>query len=143
MLLINQWNSVNTDSGGRVTHPEANRDLRGTTPAELGNLSELGTLYLDANGLTGGIPAKLGDLSRLQALGLGNNRLTGAIPAELGDLYQPPVASPRWQQPAYRLHTGQLGGCPEQRLGGCWNSGVSVPLIAGAFGRRQGAGFSD
>ena len=83
---INQWNSVNTDSSGRVTHLEANRDLRGAIPAELDNISKLGTLYRDANGLTGAMPAELGRFAKLKSLYLGGNKLTGCIPAGLPDV---------------------------------------------------------
>ena len=69
-------------------------NLSGTIPAELGNLSLLGTLRLGppiaglypGNNLTGPIPAELGNLTRLVFLELTANNLTGPIPAELGNL---------------------------------------------------------
>lgn len=61
-------------------------DLKGTLPAELGNLSNLEDLNLGFNYLEGEIPASLGNLSKLERLILVENRLTGSIPAQLGNL---------------------------------------------------------
>ena len=55
-------------------------------PGELGNLPNLETLYLGFNELAGPVPAELGNLSNLETLYLGFNELTGPIPAELGNL---------------------------------------------------------
>ena len=60
---------------------------------ELGQLTQLEELHLDANQLTGEIPVELGQLSQLQRLELGgmwnsDNRLTGEIPVELARLSQ-------------------------------------------------------
>ena len=84
---IGEWYGVATDSDGRVTALDLrfNR-LTGAIPAELGDLTNLRSLYLHNNQLTGPIPAELGDLTNLSWLGLKINRLTGALPAELGDL---------------------------------------------------------
>ena len=51
-----------------------------TIPAELGDLSKLGTLRLQNNKLTGTIPAELGNLSNLNELNLSENKLSGSIP---------------------------------------------------------------
>ena len=61
-------------------------ELTGDIPAELGNLSNLETLWLHGNQLTGEIPTELGNLSNLETLNLGGNQLTGDIPTELGNL---------------------------------------------------------
>ena len=42
-------------------------NLAGTIPGELGNLSNLETLYLGFNELAGTIPAELGSLSNLKS----------------------------------------------------------------------------
>ena len=85
---IASWDGVNV--GGkpaRVTQLHlAKRDLTGTIPTELGDLSGLKRLVLNRNQLTGGIPTQLGGLSKLEALWLQHNQLTGAIPTELGNL---------------------------------------------------------
>ena len=60
--------------------------LIGPIPPELGNLSRLRWLRLVGIGLTGPIPPELGNLSRLRFLVLRRNNLTGPVPAELGDL---------------------------------------------------------
>ena len=60
--------------------------MTGGIPAELGNLTNLQTLYLWGNALSGEIPEELGDLTSLGRLYLAQNKLTGEIPAELGGL---------------------------------------------------------
>ncbi|KAI9178989.1 hypothetical protein H9P43_005651 [Blastocladiella emersonii ATCC 22665] len=64
----------------------AGRNLTGTIPKELGQLTELEVLELYDNKLSGPIPAELGELSQLQSLDLQSNKLTGLIPRELGKL---------------------------------------------------------
>ncbi|MBW1982479.1 MAG: hypothetical protein JRJ12_14800 [Deltaproteobacteria bacterium] len=61
-------------------------NLKGTLPAELGNLSEVFYLNLNDNQLTGSIPATLSNLTDLQYCYLHNNQLSGTIPAALGNL---------------------------------------------------------
>lgn len=62
------------------------KNLRGSIPGELGNLTHLEGLYLQANSLIGNIPPELGNLSNLVSLNLGYNKLTGSIPTNLGNL---------------------------------------------------------
>ena len=103
---ITGWDGVTVEgSPARVTQLSLrNRGLRGTMPAQLGNLTALTRLDLNAatrvcddgvcqetaehehNRLTGEIPAALGDLARLEMLALVGNQLTGPIPPELGNL---------------------------------------------------------
>ena len=80
------WGQVNTDSNGRVTGLElGNNNLVGTLPDELGDLTELTTLYLWGNGLSGPIP-DLRSLTSLTHLSLSQNELTGPVPTWLGTL---------------------------------------------------------
>jgi Leucine-rich repeat (LRR) protein len=59
------WYRV-TCRGGHVSNIDLwFNDLTGTIPTELGNLSNLTTLYLYDNELTGSIPTELGNLSNL------------------------------------------------------------------------------
>lgn len=60
--------------------------LTGTIPSELGQLENVGLLFLYDNGLTGTIPPELGDIGSLRVLSLWGNNLTGPIPPELGNL---------------------------------------------------------
>ena len=84
---LDEWHGVITNSDGRVAELWLwGNKLRGSIPAELGDLTELQTLDLRSNQLTGSIPAWLGDLTNLRRLYLGSNRLAGPIPAELGAL---------------------------------------------------------
>ena len=83
---LDDWYGVTTDASGRVTRLVLNVNrLSGSIPAELGNLSNLESLYLSYNQLSGSIPKELGNLSSLESLSLTNNQLT-AIPGELGNL---------------------------------------------------------
>ncbi len=62
-----------------------NNNLKGTLPAELGDLKNLETLVLNQNKLTG-LHRGLGNLSNLTTLDLGNNRLRGPIPPWIAKL---------------------------------------------------------
>ena len=94
---LGDWFNVLTDSNGRVIQLAlGGNNLVGTVPAALGNLDQMGWLYLWGNQLTGAIPGSLGNLAKLQHLYLNSeyinpsdfvrSRLTGSIPASLGDL---------------------------------------------------------
>ena len=85
-LPLDDWYNVNTDADGRVTYLALwENNLRGTLPAELGNLDQLTELPLQDNYLTGSIP-DLGGLTNLTLLRMWNNQLTGKIPASLSNL---------------------------------------------------------
>ena len=62
------------------------RNIQGTLPPELGDLTGLYVLRLAGTGLTGNIPATLGNLKNLNRLSLFNSHLSGPIPPELGNL---------------------------------------------------------
>ena len=101
---ISQWDGVKVSgTPARVTEVTLrNKGLRGTIPAQLGDLTALTVLDLmtptcdgrpcpniqdhERNQLAGTIPASLGNLSGLQHLLLHNNELTGVIPPALGRL---------------------------------------------------------
>ena len=84
---LGEWHGVTVDESGRVTelHLSA-KQLSGTIPAELGQLSSLERLFFNTNQLSGTIPAELGQLSSLEFLSFDRNQLSGAIPVELGGL---------------------------------------------------------
>lgn len=58
----------------------SNATLRGTIPAEIGNLSDLRRLWLFGNDLTGEIPDALNKLDSLEVVELHGNRLFGDMP---------------------------------------------------------------
>ena len=82
------WEGV-TVTDGRVTRLQlVNNNLKGSLPAELGDLSELTYLQISDHQetLTGAIPSELGKLAKLTQLRLNHNRLSGSIPTRLGGL---------------------------------------------------------
>ena len=113
--------------------------LRGSIPAEFGNLRMLKELHLEYNELSGPIPAELANLTKLEKLILGDDwwgtsSVDGPIPAWLGNLTQLKV-----------LH---LGGNRLLHLGWrCWqpaerpdSGGAREPdAVGGAGPRRQPA----
>ena len=83
---LEDWHGVGV-SQGRVTSLTLTKDsLRGTLPAELGDLTALTYLDLSDNQIRGSIPASLGNLTRLSRLYLHRNQLSGEIPASIGSL---------------------------------------------------------
>jgi len=60
--------------------------LTGTLPPELASLRDLRTLRLHANALTGSVPPGIGGLASLRVLELDRNALTGSIPESLSNL---------------------------------------------------------
>ncbi len=95
---IGEWYGVGTDNDGRVVRlglgarwgdrgePLGGNNLSGTIPGEIGNLTRLGSLWLEDNDLSGAIPAAIGNLTNLRILSMWNNSLSGPIPAEIGNL---------------------------------------------------------
>ncbi|MXY07077.1 MAG: choice-of-anchor B family protein [Rhodothermaceae bacterium] len=63
-----------------------NNNLRGSIPAELGNISNLSWLDLANNALSGPIPPEFSKLSNVFFLSLSDNGLSGSIPPGLGQL---------------------------------------------------------
>ncbi|KAL3520046.1 hypothetical protein ACH5RR_018195 [Cinchona calisaya] len=61
----------------------SNSEIKGSIPSEIGNLSNLASLYIDGNGLTGFIPTTIKGLGNLQVFSLINNRVTGVVPNDL------------------------------------------------------------
>lgn len=60
--------------------------LNGTLPDEIGNLTELKSLYILSERLRGYLPKSIGNLSKLENLSINGTNLTGEIPAEIGKL---------------------------------------------------------
>ena len=83
---LGKWEDVATDDNARVIVLDLiENHLSGEIPPELGNLANLGWLYLARNELSGEIPLELGSLASLGSLVLGENQLSGCIPAGLRD----------------------------------------------------------
>lgn len=85
---LDQWHGVETDEDSRVTTLSLQENgLKGTIPAELGELTHLEMLNLWGNKqLTGPLPPRIGNLERLRELDLGFADLEGEIPSTLGKL---------------------------------------------------------
>ena len=131
---LGTWYGVETE-GGRVVYLDlcgpGGNNLRGSIPAELGNLTALEELRLSNNFLTGPIPSALGKLTELEVLRLSNNALSGPVPSALGDLEN---------LEELRLHQNRLtGDLPSnlrqltdlRRLRIEDNAGLCAPMDAG------------
>ena len=114
MLRPSQWAGVEStvDADGHIIACLKIHKARGTIPSQIGRLSALQSLVIEAghprghipnalsqlqhltklslsmNKLSGAIPSAFGNLSRITELSLHGNRLTGSIPTELGSLEQ-------------------------------------------------------
>ncbi|CAN6443561.1 unnamed protein product [Victoria cruziana] len=69
-----------------VTLVFMNNRISGRIPKELGNISTLQRLVVEANQLEGTIPPELGNLTRLKRLFLNSNKFTGQLPSTLANL---------------------------------------------------------
>lgn len=83
---VSEWYGISVYNNRVNTISLANNNLDGEIPASVGNISELGGLWLFDNKLAGNIPSSIGNLTRLGALYLQNNRLTGTIPSSVCNL---------------------------------------------------------
>jgi hypothetical protein len=83
---VSTWTGISV-SGGHVTNVNLyNKNLVGTLPTEIGNLTYLTNLNLGLNTLSGSIPTSIGNLVNVTTLNLFTNNLSGSIPAELDNL---------------------------------------------------------
>ena len=71
------WYGVQCTNGYVTRLMEANNQLTGTIPSELGSLANLEYLNLESNQLSGTIPTWLGSLTKLRGLNLEDNQFTG------------------------------------------------------------------
>ncbi|XP_063945415.1 putative kinase-like protein TMKL1 [Daucus carota subsp. sativus] len=76
--------------------------LFGKVPRELGELSNLKSLYLGVNHLVGEIPLELGYSSSLSDIDLGNNLLNGSVPTSIWNLCDRLIS--------FRVHANFLSG---------------------------------
>lgn len=97
-LLIGRWDGI-TARNSRLTKLDlGNKNMTGSIPPELAQLTQLTSLDLGGNRLTGPIPHELGQLTQLTSLYLSNSGLTGPIPPELGKLTQLKLLSLRYNE---------------------------------------------
>jgi Leucine-rich repeat (LRR) protein len=83
---IDVWTGV-TISGGRVTGLNLlNKNLSGSLPASIGDLTALTTLWLGGDNISGSLPSTIGNLTNLTGLYIYLTNLSGAIPPEIGDM---------------------------------------------------------
>ena len=64
----------------------AGNDLRGPIPSEIGELTDLQAIYLQANHFTGNIPTPFALLKKLTYLGAYGNELSGKLPSHLASM---------------------------------------------------------
>ena len=97
-LLIGRWDGI-TARNSRLTKLDLeNKNMTGSIPPELVQLTQLTSLDLSANRLTGPIPPELVQLTQLTSLDLSHSGLTGPIPPELGKLTQLKLLSLRYNE---------------------------------------------
>ncbi|CAI9762764.1 unnamed protein product [Fraxinus pennsylvanica] len=61
-----------------------NKDLTGSLPTTIGNMTKLSNLFLVGCGFSGPIPSSIGSLQELVFLSLNSNRFSGSIPPSIG-----------------------------------------------------------
>lgn len=83
---VDTWFGITVENNrvDRIILSENN--LKGTLPADIGNLTAISRLTLDDNKLNGSIPPEIGNLTKLKGLHLQRNELNGTIPDEIGNL---------------------------------------------------------
>lgn len=79
------WYGVICQQGHVVELQLYYNQLTGFLPPEIGNLTNLKSLYLDRNQLSGPVPAEIGNLAKLEVARLGGNDFN-SIPAEIANL---------------------------------------------------------
>ena len=87
-IPITKWEGVRVGgSPARVVGLYlSNKELAGTVPPQLAELTQLQGLDLSRNPVVGGIPGDIGRLTELQLLQLANTYVAGHLPRELGRL---------------------------------------------------------
>ncbi|KAL3702494.1 hypothetical protein R1sor_020516 [Riccia sorocarpa] len=79
------WVKCNTATSRVTQLLLSKKNISGTIPEEIGQLTGLTEIHLDNNKLSGQIPDSLRYLVKLQILNLANNNLSGPVPASLQD----------------------------------------------------------
>ena len=106
---IGEWHGVTTDRTGAVVALDLyDNNLNGEIPTEIGELSELMSLFLGENALRGAMPSEIGNLGELIRLELPLNDLSGGIPDEFAQLTK---------LESLVLHTNRLTGDVPKELG--------------------------
>jgi Leucine-rich repeat (LRR) protein len=83
---VSSWNGVSV-SNGRVTGLSLyNRNLTGSIPSEIGDLTALRNFSVGADVITDSLPSSIGNLKSLTSLQVQNTHVSGFIPSSIGEL---------------------------------------------------------
>lgn len=78
---------ISLNNNGRIDKLRIySKNIVGSIPPQIGNLTKLEILYLNNNALSGNIPSTIGNLVNLINLSFYNNQLSGDIPSTIGNL---------------------------------------------------------
>lgn len=78
---LDKWEGVTIEDQQIVALDLASKNLKGSIPSSIGQLTDLRHLDISENTIEGGIPAEINNLINLEYFDISNNKLSGNIPS--------------------------------------------------------------